>query len=220
MAETDTILSAIRDSNVAMVSAVKESAAGTEKAIDRLARAIENIPAIAERMPKADGKQDWQAIVVMIAILAAVMSPALVMVSAQQSSITEIKSSQLAGIAEVKGQLLSDNVLKRETAVELGMIREKYAELHAETIGMADAIVLQEDRTSSRFDKLEEWQKWWYRTMPFSVALQEAKIDVIENQINASTNDRFYGREGTALGQRIGDIENSLRTLPPLKQEP
>ena len=210
MPETDVILSAIRDSNLAMIQAVKESAAGTEKALDRLAKAIEHIPAIQDRLPKeTNGSPGWQALVLMIAVLAAVMSPALVMVSAQQASIVEIK-----------GHVNAENDRGRVVATDLGQVREKFAKIETQFNGSALASKLESDRTGARFDKLEEWQKWWYRTMPFSVALQEAKIDVIENQINNRTEDRFFGREGAALGQRIGDIEKALRNLPPLQQGP
>ncbi len=154
MADADTaaILRAMSEGNAAMIQAVKESAAGTEKAIDRLAKAIEHIPEIQDRLPKSNGSPGWQALVLMIAVLAAVMSPALVMVSAQQASITEVKT-----------QLIADNDQERIDAMELGRIREKFTEVETQFSGLEKATGLQTERNDARFVKLEEWQRWWYR---------------------------------------------------------
>ncbi len=81
MADTDIILTTI-----------KESAAGTEKAIERLAKAIEQIPAIADRLPKQSGGQSALVLVAVVSIIVALLSPVYVIIASQQRAAVEAKS--------------------------------------------------------------------------------------------------------------------------------
>ena len=201
-----TITQSMREGNAVIVQSMKDLAAAGEKSIDRLAKAIEHIPAIEGRIPKTNGSQSWPALVLMVAVLAAVMSPVLVMVSAQQANITEIKHHQSI-----------DNDQERLDATELGRIREKFAEVEAQFAGLEKATILQTTRNDARFTKLEEWQRWWYRSIPHRDATQDADIGALEGSLDSQTNDRFFGREGTALERRISELEDKVHGLAVLE---
>ena len=80
MADTDIILTTI-----------KETAAGTEKAIDRRAKAIEQIPAINDRIAKPSGSQPILMLVAVVSIIGGLLSPVYISLANHQRAVVEAK---------------------------------------------------------------------------------------------------------------------------------
>lgn len=146
MAETEAILTAIKDSNAAMITSVKEGAAGTEKAIDKLARAIENIPAISERIAKPNNGQPLLMLVAVVSIIGGLLSPVYISLSNHHQQVAEIKSDvrerddtikylidlrryatdEQHGALKAERILIIDSLERRLRCLEAGEIHDKH----------------------------------------------------------------------------------------------
>jgi len=120
--DTNLILTAIKDGNIQMIKALERSAETSEKALDRLTHAIENIPPIKERIPvtatcpmqvaglikSSNGgdaqKTQWQTIAIVLAVMTALMSPILVLVSSSSQQNADLKN-ELADHAALTGHV-------------------------------------------------------------------------------------------------------------------
>jgi len=61
--------------------------------------------------------------------------------------------------------------------------REKFKEVETQFDGLREAIALQNVRNEARMNKMEEWQRWWYRNIPHTDAQQDGKIASIEKEL-------------------------------------
>jgi len=61
---------------------------------------------------------------------------------------------------------------------------ERFKEVETQFEALEDISAKAEERHNARISKLEEWQRWWYRSIPDKDAKQDSQLEHIESELN------------------------------------
>ena len=92
----------------------------------------------------------------------------------------EIKNIEERMVRELKA--IEDRMVRVEGRVE-GQILHLDKKLQIEVKQVETSATMQADRNESRLDDLEEWQKWWYRTIQPMDEAQNKSIQMLEETV-------------------------------------
>lgn len=149
-----------------------EGIAGVHQRLDELFTAV-------NRIGKPNGG-DWRTVAGMVAIAGLIVTMLTLHINFVSTGVTDAKNLAF-GHTQIKGH---PGVLE-----EIAAVNEKFAEVETQFGALKEVTGKDDYRSSERLDKIEEWQKWWYRTTQPKDATQDEQLRALNQRMMIEDND-------------------------------
>jgi len=97
-------------------------------------------------------------------------------------------------ISTLDSKLMDDDKREQDDQARMAALAEKFVEVETQFEALEALQAKEEERQHSRIRKLEEWQKWWYRTVPERDSAQDREVEHIYKELER-VNGLFEIRE-------------------------